>query len=61
MNVMCLMFSWSALAHPLCHVERSETSLDVNWPAASPGDLRFFSRDRGIRMTAKRGFRYVNS
>ena len=61
MNVICLMLLWSALAHLLCHVERSETSLDVNWPAASPGELRFFSRDRGIRMTVKRGFRYVNS
>jgi hypothetical protein len=32
----------------LCHVERSETSLDVNWRTPFPKDLRFFA---ALRMT----------
>jgi hypothetical protein len=60
MNVICLMLSWSALSHPLCHFERSETSLDATRHTAAASDLRFFSRDCGIRMTARRGFRRVN-
>ena len=61
MNVICLMLLWSALAHLLCHVERSETSLDATWHTAAANGLRFFSRDCGIRMTATRGFRHVNT
>jgi hypothetical protein len=57
MNVICLMFSWSALAHPRCHVERSETSLDKSRHTAAANDLRFFA---SLRMTATRGFRCVN-
>jgi hypothetical protein len=60
MNVICLMLSWSALAHPLCHVERSETSLDVTyvtWHTAAANNLRFFA---SLRMTATRGFRQAN-
>ena len=60
MNVICLKLSWSALSHPLCHVERSETSLDVTRHTAAANDLRFFSRDCGIRMTATCGSRRVN-
>jgi hypothetical protein len=41
-----------------CHVERSETSLDVNWRIAFPKDLRFFA---SLRMTAVTGFSCVNS
>jgi hypothetical protein len=45
-----------------CHVEPfafaqdrlRETSPDVCWQTASPDDLRFFSRDRGIRMTNRK-------
>jgi hypothetical protein len=39
-----------------CHVERSETSVDVNWHIASPKDLRFFA---SLTMTATHGFRYA--
>ena len=60
MNVICLMLLWSALSHVLCQVERSETSLDSTPRTAAANDLRFFSRDCGIRMTATRGFRRVN-
>ncbi len=60
MNVICLMLSWSVLSHPPCHVERSETSLDATRHTAAANDLRFFSRDCGIRMTARRGFSYAN-
>jgi hypothetical protein len=41
-----------------CHVERSETSLDVNWLTVSLEDLRFFA---SLRMTATHGFRQLNS
>jgi hypothetical protein len=37
----------------ICHVERSETSLESPWHAASPDGPGFFSRDRGIRMTTR--------
>ena len=32
-----------------CHVERSETSLDVCWQTASPDDLRLKAWPRGLR------------
>ena len=57
MNVTRLMFSWSALAHPLCHVERSETSLDATRHTATANDLRFFA---SLRMTATCAFMRVN-
>ena len=72
MKVICLMLSWSALSHPVCHVERSaatkceamrpgfQTSLDATRHTAAANDLRFFSRDCGIRMTATCACRCVN-
>jgi hypothetical protein len=60
MNMIRLMLSWSALSHLLCHVERSETSLDMTAHTPAANDLRFFPRDCGIRMTATRGFRRAN-
>ena len=60
MNVIRLAVLWSALSHLLCHVERSETSLDATRHTTAANDLRFFSSDCGIRMTAIRGFRCVN-
>jgi hypothetical protein len=39
----------------LCHVERIETSLNV-WLVGPNYELRFFSRDCGIRMTPKPSF-----
>ena len=61
MNVICLTSHVSPMLHPPCHVERSETSLDKSRHTAAANDLRFFSRDCGIRMTATRGFRHINS
>ena len=70
MNVICLKLSWSALSHPLCHVERSETSLDVTRHTAAANDLRLKAWPRGLRplrcsfaslrMTATCGSRRVN-
>ncbi len=57
MNVICLMLSWSALSQPVCHVERSETSLDAPRHTAAANDLRFFA---SLRMTATRGFSCVD-
>jgi hypothetical protein len=37
-----------------CHVERSETSLDVSWRTGSLDDPRFFSRGCGIRVTNRK-------
>ena len=60
MNVICLTSRLSGMSHPPCHVERSETSRDATRHTAAANDLRFFSRDCGIRMTARSGFSYAN-
>ena len=61
MNVMYLTSRLSGMSHPPCHVERSETSLDKSRNTAAANDLRFFSRDCGIRMTATRSFSCANA
>ena len=52
MNVIYLTSRLSGMSYPPCHVERSETSLDKSRHTAAANDLRFFSRDCGIRMTS---------
>jgi hypothetical protein len=57
MNVICLTSHLSALSYPPCHVERSETSLDVTGHIAAANDPRFFA---SLRMTTTFGFRRTN-
>ena len=57
MNVICLTSRFPGMSHPRCHVERSETSLDMIRYAAAANDLRFFA---SLRMTATHGFRAAN-
>ena len=57
MNVICLTCQILPMSHLPCHVERSETSLDVTRHIAAANDLRFFA---SLRMTTKRGFRRPN-
>ena len=70
MNVICLTSQVFAMSYLPCHVERSETSLDVTRHTAAANDLRLKAWPRGLRplrcsfaslrMTATRGFRHVN-
>src|SRR5207247_484414 len=49
MNVICLTSQIFAMSYPPCHVERSETSLDVTRHAAAANDLRLKAWPRGLR------------
>ncbi len=42
MNLICSMLSRSAMSPLLCHVQRSETSLEATRHHAAANDLRFF-------------------
>ena len=57
MNVICLTSHVSPMSQPSCHVERSETSLDLTRPTAGANNLTFFA---SLRMTATRGLRPAN-
>ena len=58
MNLICLTSHVSPMSQPCCHVERSETSLDVTRHTAGANNLRFFA---SLRMTtATRGLRPAN-